>query len=180
MPRLRMRGDYAFEGPDGRVTLLDLFEGRRQLILYSFMFDPGGEPCSGCSMFSDQVGHLAHMHARDTTLALVSRAPLAEIGPFKERMGWAMPWYSLADEGFYDDIGLKRGFALNVFLREGDDVFRTYKTSGRGVEALGSVWSFLDLTPLGRQEQWEDSPAGTPQGPQYEWWQLHDEYGAAR
>jgi predicted dithiol-disulfide oxidoreductase (DUF899 family) len=131
-------------------------------------------------MFTDQVGHLAHLHARDTSFALVSRAPLDQIDAFRARMGWTIPWYSLADEAFYADIGVTTGSALNVFLRDGDDVFRTYSTSGRGVEALGSVWTFLDLTPFGRQEEWEDSPPGTPQGPPYQWWELHDEYAVSR
>jgi predicted dithiol-disulfide oxidoreductase (DUF899 family) len=108
--------------------------------------------------------------------ALVSRAPSAEIEAFKKRMGWTIPWVSSAASGFDADFGVTTGFGLNVFLRDGDEVFRTYFTSGRGVEALGSNWSFLDLTPLGRQEDWEDSPEGWPQARPYEWWRLHDEY----
>jgi predicted dithiol-disulfide oxidoreductase (DUF899 family) len=176
MPRLPFRADHEFDGPEGRRTLIDLFDGRRQLIVYSFMFDPGDEPCSGCSMFTDQVGHLAHLHARDTSIVLVSRAPVDQIESFKRRMGWTLPWYSTVGEGYNEAVGVRGGFALNVFLREGDDVYRTYSTRGRGVEPLGSVWTFLDLTPLGRQETWEDSPEGTPQTPPYEWWQFHDEY----
>jgi predicted dithiol-disulfide oxidoreductase (DUF899 family) len=185
LPRIRIDKDYVFEGRDGEASLPDLFEGRRQLILYHFMFAPDvhGWPsagCEGCSMFVDQVGHLAHFHARDTTFVLVSRAPMANIEPFKERMGWTMPWYSSAGSDFNVDFGVTtdRGetFGLSVFLRDGDDVYRTYFTNRRGVEALGSVWSFLDLTPLGRQERWEDSPAGYPQTPPYAWWRLHDEY----
>jgi predicted dithiol-disulfide oxidoreductase (DUF899 family) len=177
--------EYVFEGPDGEARLLDLFDGRRQLIVYHFMFAPGvhGWPsagCGGCSMFVDQVGHLAHLHARDTSFALVSRAPLAKIEPFKERMGWTIPWFSSAGSDFTLAFGVTTGggetFGLSVFLRDGDRVFRTYFTSGRGVEALGSVWTFLDLTLLGRQEEWEDSPEGYPQTPPYEWWHLHDEY----
>jgi predicted dithiol-disulfide oxidoreductase (DUF899 family) len=181
---------YVFEGPDGKVTLLDLFEGRSQLILYHFMFAPGVEGwpeagCPGCSMFADQVGDLAHLHARDTSFALVSRAPLANLERYRERMGWTIPWFSSAGSDFNDDFGLStdRGetFGLSVFLRDGSRIYRTYFTDGRGVEALGSVWTFLDLTPLGRQEDWEDSPEGYPQTPPYEWWRRHDEYeGAAR
>jgi predicted dithiol-disulfide oxidoreductase (DUF899 family) len=185
LPMVRIDKSYVFEGPNGEAGLLDLFEGRRQLILYHFMFahDVEGWPtagCDGCSMVVDQVGHLAHFHARDTSFALVSRAPLANIEAYRERMGWAIPWYSSAGSDFNDDFGLTsdRGetFGLSVFLRDGDDVYRTYFTDGRGVEALGSVWTFLDLTPLGRQETWEDSPAGYPQTPPYEWWRRHDEY----
>lgn len=176
---------YRFAGPDGEVTLSDMFEGRRQLVLYHFMFAPGvnGWPdagCTGCSMFVDQLGHPAHFHARDTTLALVSRAPLPQLEAYRERMGWALRWYSSQGSDFNRDFGLTRddgeGFGLSVFVRDGDRVLRTYFTNNRGVEALGSVWSLLDLTPLGRQEEWEDSPDGTPQQPPYIWWRRHDEY----
>ena len=171
LPMVRIDKDYVFEGPDGKASLLDLFEGRRQLIIYHFMFAPDvdGWPeagCPGCSFFVDQIGHLAHLHTRDTSFALVSRAPLANIQRYKKRMGWF---------GVTTDSG--ETFGLSVFLRDGDSVFRTYFTAGRGVEALGSTWTFLDLTPLGRQEDWEDSPDGWPQSPPYEWWRRHDEYG---
>ena len=186
-PMVSIHKDYLFRGPDGTETLHDLFDGRRQLILYHFMFAPGvgGWPsagCPGCSMFVDQVGHLAHFHARDTSFALVSRAPLERITPYKERMGWAIPWFSSDASDFNADFGVSTDegetFGLSVFLRDGDSIFRTYFTAGRGVEALGSVWTFLDLTPLGRQEEWEESPEGYPQTPPYEWWQRHDEYDA--
>jgi predicted dithiol-disulfide oxidoreductase (DUF899 family) len=182
LPMVRIEKEYAFQGPNGEASLLDLFERRRQLIVYHFMFQPGapGWPdagCDGCSMFVDQVGHLAHLHARDTSMALVSQAPMTKIAPYKRRMGWTLPWFSLAGNDFNADSGVTTGFGLSVFLRDRESVFRTYFTTGRGVEALGSVWSFLDLTPLGRQEQWEDSPAGWPQTPPYEWWRRHDEYG---
>ncbi|MGH3032010.1 MAG: DUF899 domain-containing protein [Gaiellaceae bacterium] len=188
LPMVEIDKAYVFEGPDGERSLLDLFEGRRQLVLYHFMFAPGvdGWPsagCGGCSMFVDNVGHLAHLHARDTSFALVSRAPLASIESYRERMGWTVPWFSSSGSDFNVDFGVTtdRGetFGLSVFLRDGESVYRTYFTSGRGVEALGSVWTFLDLTPLGRQEDWEDSPAGRPQSPPYEWWRRHDEYEAA-
>jgi predicted dithiol-disulfide oxidoreductase (DUF899 family) len=175
-PMTEISGEYAFEGPQGEATLLDLFEGRRQLILYHFWFPPDGRPCGGCSMFTDQVGHLAHINARDTTLALVSRASQPEIADFKRRMGWAMPWYTTVGEDFQRTRGTTEYFSLDVYLRDGHRVFLTYETRSRGVEALGSVWTFLDLTPLGRQEEWEDTPAGRPQSPPYRWWRLHDEY----
>jgi predicted dithiol-disulfide oxidoreductase (DUF899 family) len=183
LPMVRVERDYVFEGPAGEVSLPDLFEGRRQLIVYHFMFEPGapGWPeagCDGCSMFVDNVGHLAHLHARDTSFALVSRAPLGMIEDYRKRMGWPIPWYSLAGNSFSDDFGVTKGFGLNVFLRDGEGIFRTYFMSGRGVEALGSIWTFLDLTPLGRQEEWEDSPEGYPQTPPYDWWRRHDDYGA--
>ena len=175
-PMTEFSAEHAFEGPGGVLTLRDLFEGRRQLIVYHFWLPPDGEPCSGCSMFADQVGHLAHINARDTTFALVSRAPQPQIERLKRRMGWSFPWYTPVGEGFQEACGTTEYFALDVFLRDGERVFLTYETRGRGVEALGSVWTFLDLTPLGRQEEWEDTPPGRPQSPPYRWWRLHDEY----
>jgi len=192
LPMVRMDKDYVFDGPDGKAALPDLFEGRSQLLLYHFMFGPNQDAgCDGCSMFVDQVGHLAHLHARDTSFALVSRAPFAKIAAYRKRMGWTIPWFSSFNSDFNVDVGVSpeapqqdayqdgESFGLSVFLRDGDSVFRTYFTSARGVEALGSVWSFLDLTPLGRQEDWEDSPAGYPQTKRYEWWRRHDEYEQA-
>jgi len=189
LPRVRIDKDYTFDGPDGKAGLPDLFEGRSQLLLYHFMFGPSQDAgCDGCSMFVDQVGHLAHLHARDTSFALMSRAPLAKIEAYEKRMGWTIPWFSSFESDFNVDFGVGpeapqpdvyqdgESFGLSVFLRDGDDVFRTYFTTHRGVEALGSVWTFLDLTPLGRQEEWEDSPAGYPQTKPYEWWRRHDEY----
>ena len=175
-PMTEVATDYAFEGPEGTLTLLDLFEGRPQLILYHFWFPPDGRPCGGCSMFTDQVGHLAHLNARDVSFALVSRAPQPEIERFKRRMGWSIPWYTVVGQDFQKARGTTEYFSLDVYLREADRVFLTYETRGRGVEALGSVWTLLDLTPLGRQEEWEDTPSGRPQTPPYQWWRLHDEY----
>jgi predicted dithiol-disulfide oxidoreductase (DUF899 family) len=189
LPRMRIEKDYAFDAPEGEVTLPDLFEGRMQLLLYHFMFGPNQEVgCDGCSMVVDQIPHLAHLHARDTSFAVVSRAPIEKIGAYKKRMGWTIPWVSSSRSDFNVDFGVGpetpqagvyqdgESFGLSVFLRDGDDVFRTYFTTHRGVEALGTVWSFLDLTPLGRQEEWEDSPEGYPQTKPYEWWRRHDEY----
>ncbi|GAA5128689.1 DUF899 domain-containing protein [Haloechinothrix salitolerans] len=179
MPMVRVDKDYTFEGPDGSASLLDLFEGRRQLIVYCFMWHDVDNVCSGCAMFTDNVGHLAPLHARDTSFALVSRGPIGDILRVKERMGWTIPWYSSLGNSFHDDMDAGDGFGLNVFLRDGDEVYRTYFTTGRGVERLGSSWTFLDLTPFGRQETWEDSPEGWPQTPPYGWWRLHDEYEQA-
>jgi predicted dithiol-disulfide oxidoreductase (DUF899 family) len=175
-PMMEFSTDYEFEGPDGVVTFTDLFEGRPQLILYHFWFPPDGDPCGGCSMFTDQVSELAHLNARDVTFAIVSRAPQAQIAGLKRRMGWEMPWYTVIGEDFQKALGTSEYFALNVFLRDGDRAFLSYTTTGRGVEALGSVWTFLDLTPLGRQEEWEDTPPGRPQSPPYQWWRPHDQY----
>ncbi len=189
LPRVRIDKDYVFEGPGGKARLVDLFEGRRQLLLYHFMFGPSQDAgCVGCSMFIDQVVHPAHLHARDTSLALVARAPIEKIEAYRKRMGWELPWYSSFESDFNADFG--RGletpdptqfqdgedFGLSVFIREGDEIFRTYFTTSRGVEAIGPVWTFLDRTPLGRQEEWEDSPEDYPQTPPYEWWRRHDEY----
>jgi predicted dithiol-disulfide oxidoreductase (DUF899 family) len=184
MPWLAVEREYEFDGPDGKASLLDLFDGRRQLIVYRAFFEPGvfGWPehaCRGCSMVADQVSHLAHLNARDTTLAFVSRAPLPDIERVKERMGWTMPWYSMTD-GFDVDFGVDEWHGTNAFIRDGDSVFRTYFINNRGDEALGSVWSYLDMTALGRQETWEDSPDGYPQSPPYEWWNWHDEYEQRR
>jgi len=190
LPWLRIEKDYFFEGRGGTARLVDLFDGRRQLLLYHFMFGPNQtQGCQGCSMVVDQVGHLAHLHARDTSYVLVSRAPIAVLEAYRGRMGWNIPWYSSFGTSFNPDFG--RGpetpqpdqhqdgemFGLSAFLREGDTIYRTYFTTRRGVEALGSVWTLLDLTALGRQEEWEDAPEGTPQSPPYEWWRRHDDYG---
>jgi predicted dithiol-disulfide oxidoreductase (DUF899 family) len=184
MPRMAVEKDYRFEGPDGPARLADLFAGRRQLIVYRFFFEPGvhGWPesgCRGCSFVADQVGHVAHLNARDTTLVFVSRAPQADIERWKARMGWDIPWYTLTDD-FDADFGVDEWHGTNAFLREGDGIYRTYFVNSRGDEAMGSTWSYLDLTALGRQEEWEDSPDGYPQTPPYQWWNLHDEYADNR
>lgn len=182
MPWTLVGKDYVFEGPEGPATLLDLFDGRRQLIIYRAFFEPGvhGWPehaCRGCSIVADQVSHLAHLNARNTTLAFISRAPQLAIDRLKSRMGWDMPWYTLTDS-FDADFGVDEWHGHNVFIRDGDRVFRTYFINNRGDEALGTVWSYLDITPLGRQETWEDSPPGYPQTPTYKWWNWHDNYAA--
>jgi predicted dithiol-disulfide oxidoreductase (DUF899 family) len=181
---------YSFEGASGRRTLADLFDGRGQLLVYHFMFDPkSAAGCPHCSHVADTFnGIVVHLNQRDVTLVAVSRAPYAKIEAYQRRMGWAFTWVSSFESDFNFDFGVGpetpqpdvyqdgETFGLSVFLREGDGLFRTYFTTSRGVEALGSVWTFLDLTPLGRQENWEDSPAGYPQTKPYEWWRRHDEY----
>jgi predicted dithiol-disulfide oxidoreductase (DUF899 family) len=157
MPRMAVEKEYAFEGPNGPARLLDLFEGRRQLIIYRFFFEPGVGTwpeggCPGCSMMADQVAHLAHVNARDTTFAYVSRAPQPEIERLKARMGWDVPWYTITDS-FDADFGVDEWHGTNAFFRDGDQVFRTYFVNDRGDEALGSTWSHLDLTALG--SAWE-------------------------
>src|SRR6202046_5487608 len=182
MPWMAVQKMYEFEGPNGKSSLLDLFEGRKQLIVYRAFFEPGvyGWPehaCRGCSLDADQVSHLAHLNARDTTLVYASRAPQADIARLKARMEWKMPWYTITDS-FAADFGVDEWHGHNVFFRDGDDVYRTYFINGRGDEAMGSTWSYLDITPLGRQETWEDSPEGYPQTPPYKWWNWHDNYDA--
>ncbi|HEX3370838.1 MAG TPA: DUF899 domain-containing protein [Candidatus Cybelea sp.] len=182
MPWVAVEKTYAFEGPNGRASLIDLFEGRRQLIVYRAFHEPGvfGWPehaCRGCSMLADQVAHLAHLNARDTTLAFVSRAPQGDIERVKARMGWKMPWYTITDS-FDADFGVDEWHGTNVFFRDGERAFRTYFINNRGDEQMGSTWNYLDVTPLGRQEAWEDSPAGYPQTEPYTWWNWHDNYAA--
>jgi predicted dithiol-disulfide oxidoreductase (DUF899 family) len=180
MPWVTVEKKYEFDGPKGKVSLVNLFEDRPQLIVYRAFFEPGvfGWPehaCRGCSMVADQVSHLAHLNARDTTLAFASRAPQADIARLKARMGWEMPWYTITD-GFDADFGVDEWHGHNVFFRDGERVFRTYFINGRGDEAMGTLWSYLDISPLGRQELWEDSPEGYPQTPPYKWWNWHDNY----
>ncbi|HEY5977831.1 MAG TPA: DUF899 family protein [Solirubrobacterales bacterium] len=175
LPMREVATEFRFEAPQGEIGFLDLFEGRPQLVLYHFWFPAGGDPCTGCSMFTDQVAPLQHLHARDTSMALVSRASQEEIGAYRERMGWEIPWYTDTQE-FQEAYDTTEYFAFDVFLRDGDRAFQTYRTRSRGVEAIGPVWSFLDRTPMGRQEEWEHTPAGRPQGPKYQWWRKHDEY----
>jgi len=184
MPWLAVEKEYTFDGPGGKANLLDLFQGRRQLIVYRAFFEPGvkGWPehaCIGCSFGADQVAHLAHLNARDTTLVYASRAPQADIERVKARMGWQMPWYTIADD-FDADFGVDEWHGTNVFIHDGEDVFRTYFVNDRGDEALGGTWAYLDITALGRQEEWEDSPQGYPQSPPYGWWHYHDEYAGRR
>jgi predicted dithiol-disulfide oxidoreductase (DUF899 family) len=187
LPVVRIDEDYVFEGPDGARSLLELFDGRRQLLLYHFMFAPDvpGWPdagCVGCSMNLDQFAHPAHLHARGTSFVIVSRAPYDAIERYRRRMGWTIPWYSSAGSSFNVDFGLTTAdgedAGLSVFLRDDEgNVYRSYFSTARGLEKVGSPWSLLDLTPLGRQEEWENSPAGRPRTPAYGWWRRHDEYG---
>ena len=188
MPWMAVEKDYRFEGPNGAATLADLFEGRRQLVVYRFFYGPevttyagdGAYPqrgCVGCSFVADQVAHPAHLNARDTTLAFVSRAPQAEIQGLKERMGWEhIPWYEISDD-FDTDFNVRDWHGTNAFVREGDRIFRTYFVDSRGDEQMGSTWNYLDISAFGRQEEWEDSPEGFPQTAPYKWWNYHDAYG---
>jgi predicted dithiol-disulfide oxidoreductase (DUF899 family) len=187
MPWMAVEKEYRFEGTNGPASLLDLFEGRRQLIVYRFFYGPdvttlaegGSYPeraCVGCSFVADQVAHPAHLNERDTTLAFASRAPQAEIEGLKERMGWELiPWYTVTDD-FDADFGVDEWHGHNAFIRDGEQIYRTYFIDSRGDEAMGTTWSYLDMSALGRQEEWEDSPDGYPQTPPYQWWNYHDAY----
>ncbi|MFF5229461.1 DUF899 domain-containing protein [Dactylosporangium sp. NPDC000521] len=179
LPMVRLGKQYRFVAPDGtEASLTDLFAGRRQLVVYHFMLAPGQDwLCTGCSTFADNLApHAqAHLAARDTRLILMARAPQAEIEPVRRRMEWAVPWYSSHGNDFHADLGIE-GFALSVLLRDGDEVFRTYATTGRGVDRLRLDFNLLDLTPFGRQEAWEDSPPGWPQTETMRWLRPHDEY----
>jgi predicted dithiol-disulfide oxidoreductase (DUF899 family) len=181
MPWQAVEKAYEFEGPEGKASLLDLFEGRRQLIVYRAFFEPGVEgwpdhACSGCSMVADQVAHVAHLNARDTTLVFASRGSQPDIERLKKRMGWeGIPWVTITDD-FDADFDIDEWHGTNAFIRDGDRVFRTYFIDARGDEVMGGTWAYLDITALGRQEEWEDSPAGYPQTPPYQWWRWHDEY----
>lgn len=180
MPMVEFDTDYVFEGVDGKKNLLELFDGRRQLIVYHFMMEPGSDHrCPGCSATADSTPHLAHLHARDTTYVQTSPAPVSQFEPYRVRMGWDIPWYSTMGSGFDAACGVHGGAGLSVFLRSDDDrVFRTYFTAARGIDNLRNDLVLLDLTPYGRQETWEDSPEGWPQTPAYQWWRLHDQYDA--
>ena len=180
LPMVKIDKQYEFEGEEGSVSLFDLFGGRSQLIVYHFMFDPDWEAgCPGCSWVTDAMSHPAHLHARDTSLVLISRAPLQKLLAFRELMGWYLPWYSSFKSDFNfdfdatDDDG--EHHVTSVFLRDGVDIYRTYFTDRRGVEYLGSHWTYLDLTVFGRQESWEDSPERWPKRDS-SWTRRHNEY----
>jgi predicted dithiol-disulfide oxidoreductase (DUF899 family) len=194
LPMVEVATPYTFDGPEGEVGLLDLFDGRRQLIVYHFMFQPGWEePCPSCSSGADEAsqGLLDHLHARDTTFVYVSRAPYEMLARTRAARGWVVPWYSSANSRFNVDFQVtidesvapaeynyrsldehaahgwdmstwEQPFDLHghsCFLRDGDRVFHTYSMFGRGAETVGGSYYFLDLTALGRQEDWE-KPAG--------------------
>jgi predicted dithiol-disulfide oxidoreductase (DUF899 family) len=182
LPMVKIDKEYLFEGPDGKSSLFDLFDGRRQLIVYHFMFDPSwDEGCAGCSFLVDNIGHLAHLHARDTSLAVVSRAPLTKSEPFKTRMNWTIPWFSSYGSDFNYDLHFTtedgENGGVSVFLSEGENLFHTYSTTARGNDLLHGMYNYLDLTPLGRQEDWEEPP-GRSNSPAMGWLRLHDTYDA--
>jgi predicted dithiol-disulfide oxidoreductase (DUF899 family) len=193
LPMTEVTADYRFTGPDGEVGLADLFEGRRQLLVYHFMFEPGWDAgCPSCSFVADNIGPVVHLHARNTTLALVSRAPYEKLAAYRKRMGWDLPWYSSYGSEFnYDfevtidpakgrteynfrDRSRDDGWpgwsgempGVSAFLRAGDRILRTYSSYERGLDMLLGTYHWLDLTALGRQEN----------GPGMDWLRRHDEY----
>ncbi|MDT5034000.1 MAG: hypothetical protein QOC94_4171 [Actinoplanes sp.] len=167
LPMVAFSNGYKFDGPDGPVTLLDLFDGRDQLVVYQHMDNGPDAFCPGCTHFTDNVTALAGLAAAGVSWATVSNMPLAQIAARTAEKGWTMPFVSSRGTTFADDCGAGGGFMLSTFLRDGDAVYRTYATTSRGVDRLLFTNNILDLTVYGRQEDWEDSPAGWPQHPTY-------------
>lgn len=202
LPMVEVDKAYVFDGPDGPVGLADLFQGRRQLLIYHFMFEPDWtEGCESCSYFIDNVGHQVHLHARGTTLAVVSRAPLDRLQAYRKRMGWDVDWYSSGRSDFNLDFGVTlepasghveynyrdmsadpdwQGWSgeqpgASAFLTDGGRIFHTYSTYGRGIDLLAGTYNWLDLTALGRQEDWE-RPPGRSDSKAMAWLHRHDQY----
>jgi len=201
LPMVEVETEYLFEGPDGKATLFDLFDGRGQLLVYHFMFDPSwDEGCPSCSFVMDNLGHLSHLHARDTTWVAISRAPIDKLEAYQRRMGWTFPWYSSYGSDFNydfhvtldptvtpieynyetrgefpDGMSSMEGPGVSAFMREGDRVFHTYSSYARGLDLLAGTYNWLDLTALGRQEDWEE-PAGRSDGGPQHWLRRHDQY----
>jgi predicted dithiol-disulfide oxidoreductase (DUF899 family) len=165
LPMVEVDHAIPVTGPRGPVPLLEVFEGRRQLLAYYFMWYPGNpaeDQCEGCTFFNGQVSELSYLHARDVTYAAICQGPYEESSRYHDFMGWEMPWYSAGDSA--DALLAGRWFGMHVcYLRHGDQVFETYWGSGRGAEAMSPAYSLLDMTVYGRQETWEDSPSGWPQ-----------------
>jgi len=166
LPMVEVEASTTLVGPNGRVTLLDAFEGRRQLIAYYFMWHaghPAPEQCEGCTWCTSQVAELAYLHSRDITFAVLCQGPYDESVRYREFMDWQMPWYSAQDSLDTLLVGRQIGVMhLVSYLRSDDRVFETYWTNYRGVEAMDYSFALMDLTMYGRQEQWEDSPPGWP------------------
>lgn len=183
MPMTRVEQDYRFEGSGGELSLLDLFEGRTQLILYRFFFEEGvqGWPdagCVGCSSWADGIGQLGLLHARDITFAMASPAPQPNLRGYAERMGWThLPWYTISTDSFTEDFDTQEWFSLNMFLRVGDEVYRTYYLQhGPMVSQIGNLNSLMSLTPYGGLIEGEEVPPGWPQEPYSYWFRRHDEF----
>lgn len=169
LPMVKFPDGYSFDTPQGAKSLIDLFAGRKQLVVYQFMDNGPDHYCPGCTKLTHNVPVPAvdQLAETDVTWVTVSNMPLAQIEAYKARMGWTLPFFSSHGTSFSDDCGVGGGFMLSVFLRDGDDVYLTYNTTSRGVDRLVFTHSVLDLVPYGRQESWEDSPSGWPQHPTY-------------
>jgi predicted dithiol-disulfide oxidoreductase (DUF899 family) len=167
LPMVSFDNSYVFDTPDGPKTLLELFDGREQLVVYQFMDNGPDAFCPGCTHFTNNVADLASLERTGIKFVTVSNMPLDQIQEYKARMGWTVPFVSSRGNGFSDDTGAGNVFRLSVFLRDGDNVYMTYSTTARGVDRLLFTQNILDLTPYGRQEDWEDSPPGWPQRPTY-------------
>ena len=215
LPMVEISKDYVFDGPDGKIRLIDLFDGRSQLIVYHFMFDPNDPPagqsapfsegCPGCSLVADNVAPIVHLHARDTSFVLVSRARRSKIEPFQKRMGWHIPWFSSYGSDFNYDFHATTDenvrpveynyqtkeqleakgesyhikgeqHGFSVFLKIDGRIFHAYSSYGRGLDELMNTYGWLDHTPFGRQEDWEKSPEGWPQTPKNLWVRHRDRY----
>jgi predicted dithiol-disulfide oxidoreductase (DUF899 family) len=167
LPMVKFENTYEFDSPTGPRTLLDLFGDQIQLAVYQFMDNGPGQYCPGCTHFTNNVADLANLKASGVSWATVSDMPLSQIEPYKAEKGWTMPFVSSHGTTFASDCGVDGGFLLSMFLRDGDEIYRTYSTTSRGVDRVMFVQNILDLAPYGRQEEWEDSPAGWPQHPTY-------------
>lgn len=171
--------DYTLDGPDGPIRLVDIFAGKRQLIVYNHMWFPNEEwQCSGCTGFTSQFTRLEFLDPYDARFVIVTQGRIGDALAYKGRVGNRMEWYSTANSPFGTDMGAppNGGFQLNVLLRVGDTVYRTYNTQGRGVEQVGHAFALIDLLPYGRQEDWQDSPLGWPQSPTYSKWADSEEF----
>ena len=181
LPMVRMP-DYVLEGADGPVRLADVFGDVPQLITYHHMWFPGQEwQCPGCTGFTSQFTRLDGLRGFDARFVVVTQGPIDEAVAYRRRVGNTMDWYSTAGSPFGADVGAPPGggFAVNVFLRDGDDVYRTWHTDGRGTEQLSYTFPLVDLLPYGRQEEWQDSPPGWPQSPTYSRWASSQDIAAA-
>ncbi|WP_280209359.1 DUF899 domain-containing protein [Nocardia cyriacigeorgica] len=181
LPMVRMP-DYTLEGAEGPVRLADIFAGKSQLIVYNHMWFPGKQwQCGGCTSFTAQFTRLKFLDNYDARFVIVTQGPIDEALAYRRRVGNKMDWYSTANSSFGADVGAppNGAFAVNVFLRDGDTVYRTWHTDGRGVEQLGYTFSLIDLLPYGRQEEWQDSPQGWPQSPTYSDWSSSEDIAAA-
>jgi predicted dithiol-disulfide oxidoreductase (DUF899 family) len=198
LPMVKLQKNYEFDGPNGKQALKDLFDGRRQLIVYHFMFDPSWDKgCPGCTGLVDALGDLSLLNKKDTTFVVISRAPLAKLETYKEEKGWSINWFSSFGSDFnYDfhvsldpkvtpaeynyrnkeEMSAAKGrpvkmegeeHGLSVFFRLDDNLFHTYSAFARGTESLTDAYRLLDMTPYGRQQDFEDSPSGWPQKPTY-------------